>query len=262
MNHLYFICIFFIVFYLPYVMPLKYSSLLVLNFRYGHFILFLFAGKIHAQSLILQYDTYYNGNSYQNILHVNDSLSIWEDMPGSSDEAEEHLVKKFSEQYVLYTDHVFQKIFLVSDSLHSMQWEWLPFTKDILAYPCKSARTVFRGREYKAYYTSLLPSLIGPWKFGGLPGAILEVTSSDASYHYQATKITEADSIISPRYQMQEEEAIQWPEYCHRFIKAVDQYARYLQTANDLPGGKINMKIDRPEIIYPRVQTGAGIDTQ
>jgi GLPGLI family protein len=235
---------------------------LVSKFRYGHFILFLFAGNIHAQSLILQYDTYYNGNSYQNILYFNDSLSIWEDMPGMDDEAGEHLVKNFTKNSVIYTDHVFQKIFLVSDSLHPMQWEWTPFTKDILAYPCKSARTIFRGREYKAFYTTLLPSHIGPWKFGGLPGAVLEVTSSDASYHFKVTKITEADSILSPRYQMQEEEAIQWPEYCFRFIKAVDQYARYLQTANDLPGGKINMKIDRPEIIYPRVQNGAGIDTE
>lgn len=227
-----------------------------------YIIFFFFVNHIHAQTLKLQYDTYYNGNTYQNILYVNDSMSIWEDMPVSSEETEEHLVKLIKQQLILYKDHVFQKIFLVSDTLHPMQWEWLPYTKEILTYPCKSARTFFRGREYKAYFTALLPSHIGPWKFGGLPGAILEVTSSDASYHFQAIKITEADSFASTSYNKYQEEAISWSEYCYRFIKAVDQYARYLQTANDLPGGKINMKIDRPEIIYPRVQNAAGMDTK
>lgn len=230
--------------------------------NYLYIVLLLFINQSYAQSFIFHYDTYYNGHTYQNILQANDSLSIWEDLPGPDNEGGEQLLKHITNQSVILTDHVFQKMYLVADSLHPMQWEMLPFTKEILTYPCKSARTVFRGREYKAYYTALLPSHIGPWKFGGLPGAILEVTSSDASYRFQAASISQTDAKITPPDPLKQEEPIAWPEYCYRFIKAVDQYARYLKTTNDLPGGKVNIKIDRPEIIYPLVQSGEGIDTE
>ena len=225
-------------------------------------ILFVLVEDLYAQSLLLDYNANYNGNNYQSRLQVNDSVSVWEDLPGEDNITPEILIKDFKTKSVHYTDHVFQKKFTVSDSLHPMKWELLSLTKDILTFPCKSARTFFRGREYTAFYTSMLNSRAGPWKFGGLPGIILEVYSSDTGYFFEATRIQQVDSFQYDREITRDQDQIHWSTYCQRFIKAVDAYARYLKTANDLPGGKVNMKIDRPEIIYPRVQNENGWDSE
>jgi len=48
-------------------------------------------------------------------------------------------------------------------------------TKNILGYECMKAETTFRGRHYHAWFSMDIPVALGPWKFSGLPGMILQV---------------------------------------------------------------------------------------
>ncbi|MDR2682416.1 MAG: GLPGLI family protein, partial [Dysgonamonadaceae bacterium] len=57
-------------------------------------------------------------------------------------------------------------------------------TKDILGYACRRAECDFRGRKYIAWYSDEIPVSDGPWKFGGLPGLILEVGDSEGHYQF------------------------------------------------------------------------------
>lgn len=143
-----------------------------------------------------------------------------------------------------------------------MRWQLLGALKNILNYDCLAARTDFRGRSYIAYYTNALPAKIGPWKFGGLPGAILEIASTDNAYLFRATSINLNDrtEFVIPSFD--EKDTVTWDAYCSRFIKTTDQYARYMQSINQTPGGSAHLKIDRPEIIYPKAQSGIGIGSE
>lgn len=68
---------------------------------------------------------------------------------------------------------------VVKDPAAQLAWTYEPKVKKIGAYSCKFAKTTFRGRTYEAWYTDELPIPHGPWKFSGLPGALVEIQSAD-----------------------------------------------------------------------------------
>ena len=56
-------------------------------------------------------------------------------------------------------------------------------------YLCQKATCHFSGREFTAWFTQKIPVRNGPWKFGGLPGAILKVSDKDNLYDFECVKI-------------------------------------------------------------------------
>ncbi|PIX06036.1 MAG: hypothetical protein COZ76_11000 [Flavobacteriales bacterium CG_4_8_14_3_um_filter_35_10] len=65
---------------------------------------------------------------------------------------------------------------IYKDSVN-FNWKLLNSEESIIqGVACKKAFVNFRGREYVAWYASSIPLNIGPWKFFGLPGLILQVT--------------------------------------------------------------------------------------
>lgn len=96
------------------------------------------------------------------------------------------------------TDKIATDWFLVEELIPTQEWTMTEETKEILGYRCKSAKCSFRGRDYTAYYTEEIPVADGPWKFGGLPGFIMEV--HDVYNHYSFTCVginSKADRAIT-----------------------------------------------------------------
>lgn len=217
-----------------------------------------------AQTLDIHYETVYDGTSYNNQLLINDTVSIWDIIPTSdaTDKVDELLIKKYVDSSVMLLDYIFQKKFYVSDSLHPMKWELLSDQKEILGYQCHSAKTYFRGRTYTAYYANDLPYTGGPWKFGGLPGLILEVHSLDDIYQFRATIIQDGSDIHLSEFDLHENDQISWQHYCHQVIRKLNQHIQYMQSVSNNPGSQVHLHIERPEIIYPLAQTGQGISSQ
>ena len=54
-------------------------------------------------------------------------------------------------------------------------WKITNKTEEVQGLNCTLATTKFRGRHYKAWFTLTIPLSFGPWKFGGLPGLIVEI---------------------------------------------------------------------------------------
>ncbi len=80
------------------------------------------------------------------------------------------------------------KYYIYKDSA-SINWELISEFKDISGYNCQKAITAFRGRNYEAWFTSEIPLSFGPWKFGGLPGLILEVYDQTGEIYFSAEQI-------------------------------------------------------------------------
>jgi GLPGLI family protein len=76
-----------------------------------------------------------------------------------------------------------------------MKWKLLSEKKIIGKFDCKKASVEFRGRTYFAWYTMEIPISLGPWKFNGLPGLILEVDDQKEIYKWQAKTISFSNNL-------------------------------------------------------------------
>ncbi|MBK8711290.1 MAG: GLPGLI family protein [Niastella sp.] len=88
------------------------------------------------------------------------------------------------------TRDFFNKTYLITqEQIPGINWEISKEFKYILSYEVYKARANFRGRNYTAWFTNKIPVLSGPWKFGGLPGLILELYSDDEQVKFIASEI-------------------------------------------------------------------------
>lgn len=78
---------------------------------------------------------------------------------------------------------------LLEEPLPELDWQIKDETVILGNFLCQKAICSFRGRKYIAYFSRQIPFPVGPWKFGGLPGAILELYDEDKLYIYRATTV-------------------------------------------------------------------------
>jgi len=90
-------------------------------------------------------------------------------------------------------DGDFQDLFLVEETVPPMEWEIFPDTMTILGYLCFKATTIFRGRNYIAWFTMDIPINEGPWKIYGLPGLILRLEDADGLFVHEAVGLVSHD---------------------------------------------------------------------
>ena len=79
---------------------------------------------------------------------------------------------------------------LYQDSLHVMPWTISGESRRMDSLECFKASTFFRGRHYTAWYAPSIPLANGPWKFGGLPGLIVEVYDDQKDLHFRLLSLT------------------------------------------------------------------------
>ena len=72
-----------------------------------------------------------------------------------------------------------------TEEIQTQEWELQDDTVSIAGYLCQKAVCRFRGRDYVAWFTPEIPVSNGPWKFGGLPGLILNVYDKDNLYVFE-----------------------------------------------------------------------------
>lgn len=87
--------------------------------------------------------------------------------------------------------------YLITDTIHKLNWNLLSDEKIVLNYRCKNAHVLTHGKNYVVWYTEQIPLPFGPGVFLGLPGLILQVYSEDGH-------ITTATSIAKVNVEIQE----------------------------------------------------------
>ena len=79
--------------------------------------------------------------------------------------------------------------FIVEEELRFIKWKLIPEKRKIGNFTCLKAEGTFKGRFYTVWYTPEVVSILGPWKFHGLPGVVVEVYDKDLFIHLMLTKI-------------------------------------------------------------------------
>jgi GLPGLI family protein len=218
-----------------------------------------------SQNVLVEYENKISWCVIGGKLVINDTISLYTYKPYEKSTVgdEEH---KNREAFVLKSDqkgvalhNYYGPKFNVRDSLHTMKWELNNNTKVILEEKCLSATTTFRGRKYIAYYATSLPYSNGPWKFGGLPGLILEVVSEEGNYYFKATKIVKNYKEKINTKKMYSYKYIGWTEYKKEFVEHTNRKLKEMSSSTS-GEGQGRLKVDMIEIIYPKLQTGKGIE--
>lgn len=95
---------------------------------------------------------------------------------------------------------IFSRVFLTFDNGETyteyytredfgINWDLYSDTLTIQNFPCKKATTRFRGRNYIAWYTEQIPLSLGPWKFHGLPGLIVQIHDDQREVNFALKEI-------------------------------------------------------------------------
>lgn len=115
-------------------------------------------------------------------------------------------------------------------------------TKVIAGYQTSKATCSFRGRSYTAWYTPEIPIEVGPWKFQGLPGAILEVYDDDRCFFWSAFSVE-----YSPKKPI---EPIRWIKFSALPFTEVER-KEYLRDARSYMNGEsVDTNIASPNKNY------------
>ncbi|OPC04684.1 hypothetical protein BAS09_03050 [Elizabethkingia ursingii] len=158
-------------------------------------ILCIIVSFVQAQDIHVQYnhvvskmvsfneDLYIKGNSVysveDSIIHKPKDISQEEDdfsFVLKTKIYKRKIVKNFTNNNIKILEHLGKIEYLIDDSLPIVNWKVnYNASKKIDKYLCYKATTVFRGSNIVAYFTKEIPYSTGPYKFGGLPGLILEV---------------------------------------------------------------------------------------
>ena len=108
------------------------------------------------------------------------------------------IFKNYPQGRFTVIDKVSTDWFLYEEDIPVQEWTLTDETCEILGYECKSAVCDFRGRRWKAFYTDSVPVADGPWKFGGLPGFIMQVYDEGHQYEFTCVGInSKADRAIT-----------------------------------------------------------------
>jgi GLPGLI family protein len=79
-------------------------------------------------------------------------------------------------------------------------WQLSKERKQILSYNCQKATCTFRGRNYTAWFSPEIPIKEGPYKFGGLPGLILQMNDDKNEYVFTCISISQPKDIVPIKY--------------------------------------------------------------
>lgn len=89
----------------------------------------------------------------------------------------------------IYVNKNFQSV-IVSEKTPVLNWELTNEESKVNGVSCYKALLKFRGRNYIAWYAPDIATPFGPWKFYGLPGLIVRITSDDNIISFSLTTLS------------------------------------------------------------------------
>lgn len=103
-----------------------------------------------------------------------------------------------------YIQEIRSKYFESLNKTSDFKWKlYIVDTATIAGYHCQKATTTYAGRFYTAWYTKQLPIADGPYKFGGLPGLIIQITDAKQDYDFRLasfTNLSATSQALQPSY--------------------------------------------------------------
>lgn len=169
-----------------------------------------------------------------------------------------YIYKNYPQGKMTVTDGLSLQDYIYEDELNAQNWQFTDSTKTILNYSSQMATCDFRGRTWTAWFAPDIPISDGPWKFGGLPGLIMEVYDRGSQYHFTVVGLQKVENkpiIFSKTYvgskKIEKTNRIDFLKAQKQYLMDINGYIQ-METGIDLSGGqpaKI-MRYDLMELDY------------
>lgn len=141
---------------------------------------------------------------------------------------------------------------VVSEQIGSINWELTGDSKKIGSFRALKATTRFRGRNYSVWFTTEIPIPVGPWKFHGLPGLILEVQDEELGVQFLFSSIQFPFALTDQIKPPSEGEIISLSEYVsyndsfqNEFIKLIRSKLPREASISNISVNKVIRSIER-----------------
>ena len=113
-------------------------------------------------------------------------MAFFGESPGSNNV----VYKDFANGIITSQKQIFEKLYLLKDSINQFEWKLQPETRTIAGLECKKAITkICDSVVVVAFYTEEIISTSGPESFSGLPGTILGLAIPRLYTTWFATKL-------------------------------------------------------------------------
>ena len=180
----------------------------------------------------------------------------WDNIPRR--DGSYYIVKSVDSNTLKYYDSAGIDKYFYEETPEEWTWEISDSTKNILGYECVKATTYFHGRKWIVWFSPEIPISNGPWKFGGLPGLILEAMTADGKYSFLATGIHQTTKAIGSVYLADEYEKTDR----RSFLKSKRAYLdNPLGSINAQMGGDIKVSGNSGDPIFASVSVVDFIET-
>ncbi len=187
---------------------------------------------------------YLNENaSYYLIKQLEDDTPPLSQVQKKDGSLEYKVVLKNEGDYGVYNDRrsgemtakipLFDEMFLVEEKTPAITWSLTGQSKSIASHECYEAVGSFRGRTYSAWFTTDIPVSAGPYKFGGLPGIILEVVDKEGMFKWycKSIRIPSQEEMLIVR-EPQEGTVISFPDFYDLIILSLEQRFARIESSN------------------------------
>lgn len=99
------------------------------------------------------------------------------------------VLKNFASNTMQILEDFGRSYYAIQSGTPTFDWVIGKETKTVQDFKCQSATLDYKGRRYTAWFSDQLPYPVGPWKFGGLPGLILEMYDDKDEVRWTCTKV-------------------------------------------------------------------------
>ena len=155
-----------------------------------------------------------------------------------------YVYKNKKKKKMTVTDGLSLQDYIYEDELNAQNWQFTDSTKTILNYACQMATCDFRGRTWTAWFAPDIPISDGPWKFGGLPGLIMEVYDRGGQYHFTIVGLQRVENepiIFSETYvgskKFEKTNRLDFLKAQKKYLMDMNGYIQ-METGVDLSGGQ------------------------
>lgn len=169
-----------------------------------------------------------------------------------------YLLTEIAKKAIIYVEET-------NDKFPKFNWSMTTESKKIGSFTCYKATCYFRGRHWEAWYCPDIPVKMGPWKFYGLPGLILEVYDKDKkiNFLFEEIEIPATNKLILEDIRLEIKPyygtyKATWEDYKERYKtliqKDMEAFVKRINAENQARGDSFRMEYIEKKSIEPPIE--------